>query len=76
MLGWMFTSLCLILQAMAEKEPKSSTEPLEGGSPEVRGHDETDSTLKKKSKSKKPKQDPRLIVDGEWAVSTVTRGMV
>ena len=50
---------------MAEKEPKSSTDPLEGTSPEVGGHDEADGTIKKKSKSKKPKQDPRLIVDGE-----------
>jgi len=44
---------------MAEKEPASFTQ-LDPPEP----HDEPDGG-KKRSKSKKPKQDPRLITDGE-----------
>ncbi len=53
---------------MAERESQGSTDPLKGNPPisEAGGQDEVDmGTSRRKSKSKKAKQDPRLIVDGE-----------
>ncbi len=58
---------------MAEKEPQQSSvvDPLEGNPPisEVGGQEEVDLGTAKRKKSKKLKQDPRLIVDGEWGIT-------